>query len=311
MGDMVYRELNNIDWPISQVTFGGASVSGEGGGYGFGQMSETEAEGLLKSAWEQGISLFDTAPIYGFGLSEERFGKYLPREAKIVSKSGVHWHENKRVDMNNSPAITEKMLKESLKRLKRDVIDIYMIHWPDSKVDIRLCLEVLQRAKEIGQVNHIGLCNTNVEDLEKAKEICEIEVIQSELNAFNRDPFDQLQNKWKDVLSMSWGTFDKGILSGRVDEKRKFDSSDCRSWAPWWNKSEVKVKIGKVQKLKEILSDYEATLTDFCLSYNLSYYGLTTTIVGFKSAEDIAQVTSSLQRLLKRETIEEILVRWK
>jgi len=304
-------ELNNIGWSVPRLTFGGASISGEGGGYGFGAMSENEAEKLLLSAWEHGITLFDTAPIYGFGLSEERLGKYLPKAAKIISKSGVHWHENKRVDMTNSPAITEKMLHESLRRLKRDAVDIYMIHWPDNKVDIREPMQVLQKAKEEGLIKHIGLCNSNLDDLAKAQEVSQIDILQSELNAFNQAPFDQLNDQWKDKVSMSWGTFDKGILTGRVHEKRTFDSSDCRSWAPWWNKKDVQDKIVKVNKLKEILKDYNLNLTEFCLSFNLNYFGITTALIGFKTTEDVAQVTSSLQKLVKRETIEEILVRWK
>src|SRR5690606_24070798 len=77
--DMIYREIPGLDVKLPIITFGGASVSGEGGGYGFGKMSEAEAETLLKKAWDEGINLFDTAPIYGFGLSEERFGRYLPK----------------------------------------------------------------------------------------------------------------------------------------------------------------------------------------------------------------------------------------
>jgi aryl-alcohol dehydrogenase-like predicted oxidoreductase len=184
---MIYREYSGLSLPV--ITFGGAGISGEGGGYGFGAMSETEAEALLKSAWEKGFTLFDTAPIYGFGLSEERMGRYLPKEAMVVSKCGVDWHESKRVNMTNDPKTSERMLNESLKRLKRDVIDIYMVHWPDKKVDFRDTLQVLIRAKETGKIKHIGLCNTTLDELSLAKEVCQVEVIQSELNLFNQRPF--------------------------------------------------------------------------------------------------------------------------
>lgn len=218
------------------ITFGGASLSGEGGGYGFGEMSELEAEKLIHAAFDKGITLFDTAPIYGFGLSEERLGRYLPKNAQVVSKSGVDWHESKRVNMSNARDITEKMLHQSLKRLQRESIDLYMVHWPDSRVDIRIPLEVLKNAQLDGKIKHIGLCNTNLMDLNKAREICEIDAIQSELNLFNQMPFDSLEKEWSDKFSMGWGTFDKGILSGRVKGDRQFSAKDCRSWAPWWNK---------------------------------------------------------------------------
>lgn len=307
---MIYRNNEAFSVPLPVISFGGASLSGEGGGYGFGLLGESDAESLIRSAWEKGITLFDTAPIYGFGLSEERLGKYLPREAMVVSKSGVNWHDSKRVNMTNSREVTERMLAESLKRLKRDLIDVYMVHWPDSKVDIRVPLEVLTRAQERGEIKHIGLCNTNLEDLKRAKEICQVDVLQSELNLFNQEPFLRLDENWKGKFTMGWGTFDKGILTGRVTQDRKFNSEDCRSWAPWWNKKEVQAKVERTQKLQKILSDYDLSLQSFCLHYSIHYFGLSTCLIGFKTAEDIAQVTSSLQSVPSGEKIEEVLHRW-
>lgn len=305
---MDYRNIRDLSIP--QITFGGASLSGEGGGYGFGEMSEFQAESLLKASWGHGITLYDSAPIYGFGLSEERLGRYLPKEAMIISKCGVDWHPTKRVNMSNDPVIAEKMLHESLKRFNRDVIDIYMVHWPDPKFDIRKTLAVLIKAKEAGKIKHIGLCNTTLDDLHKAQEICEIDVLQSELNLFNQESFQRLGNEWKDKVSMSWGTFDKGILSGRVTADRKFSKEDARSWAPWWNKKEVAAKVERTEKLKDILSDYNLTLPQFCLQFNLQYFELTTCLIGFKSEMDLVQVTSNLRPLLMRERIEEVMKRW-
>lgn len=292
------------------ITFGGASLSGEGGGYGFGEMSELEAEKLIQAAFDNGITLFDTAPIYGFGLSEERLGRYLPKLAQIVSKSGVDWHESKRVNMSNAREVTEKMLHQSLKRLQRDSIDLYMVHWPDSRVDIRIPLEVLKNAQLAGKIKHIGLCNTNLIDLNKAKEICDIDAIQSELNLFNQMPFDSLEKEWSDKFSMGWGTFDKGILTGRVQSDRRFSASDCRSWAPWWNKKEVLLKIERVQKLDYILKEFNLSLTQFCLHFNLNYYGLSTCLIGLKSPSDILEVVSNLQTTLSKEKIQEVLGLW-
>jgi myo-inositol catabolism protein IolS len=307
---MIYRENDAFSKPLPVITFGGASLSGEGGGYGFGPLSEKEAQNLILCAWERGISLFDTAPIYGFGLSEERLGRYLPQEAMVISKSGVDWHDSKRVNMTNSRKVTEKMVLESLKRLNRESIDIYMIHWPDSKVDIRVPLEVLKRSQDEGKIKHIGLCNTTPEDLYKAQDICRVDVLQSELNLFNQEAFLRIGEEWKKKLTMGWGTFDKGILTGRVSHDRKFSKEDCRSWAPWWNKKDVLLKIQRTEKLKEILSDYNLSLQYFCIHYSIYYFGVSTCLVGFKSVEDIAQVTSSLQPILAREKIDQVLERW-
>lgn len=307
---MQYRENALLGKVLSVIGFGGAAISGEGGGYGFGTMTEADAEALLKEAWEAGINLFDTAPIYGFGLSEERMGKYLPKEALIVTKGGVDWHSTRRVNMSNDPKIIEKMLLESLKRLKREFIDVYMIHWPDARVDIRRPMEVLERYREKGVIQHLGLCNTNLHDLKRSEEIGPIKVIQSELNALNVSAYELLENQWKKYFTMSWGTFDKGILSGRVRENRQYDKSDCRSWAPWWNKKEVLLKIERVRKLADVLADYNISLTRFCLHFNLNHFGISSALIGVKSSKDLVEVTSNLQKNIPKETIEEIMNRW-
>ena len=86
------------------MAFGGAAISGEGGGYGFGNISEADSIELLHMSYDLGLRIFDTAPIYGFGLSEIRMGKAfkeMREKVFIVSKSGVTWGDNKRVDMSN------------------------------------------------------------------------------------------------------------------------------------------------------------------------------------------------------------------
>jgi len=307
---MIYRENTLLGRPVSAIGFGGAAISGEGGGYGFGVMTEADAEILLKQAWEMGINLYDSAPIYGFGLSEERLGKYLPKEAIIVTKGGVDWHSTRRVNMGNDPKTIEKMLLESLKRLKREFIDIYMIHWPDKKIDIRRPLEVLRKYQEKSVIAQVGLCNTNLEDLIKAKDVGPISCIQSELNILNTKAFDELEDEWKKYFSMSWGTLDKGILSGRVTEKREYDASDARSWAPWWNKKEVVIKIEKVKKLENILDDYSISLTQFCLHFSLNYYGISNCLIGFKKHKDLIEITSHLQNIPSRAIMSEVHKRW-
>ncbi len=307
---MLYRENSVLQRPVSVLGFGGAALSGEGGGYGFGDLDEAAAERLLKNTWEAGLNLYDTAPIYGFGLSEERLGKYLPKDAILVSKGGVDWHSSRRVNMTNSPQVIEKMLLESLKRLKRERIDVYMIHWPDKNIDIRRPMEILKKYQEKGAIAHLGLCNTNQQDLKLAQEIGEISFLQSELNVLRTQAFDDLNEVWKNHFTMSWGTLDKGILSGRVTSERKFDTSDARSWAPWWNKKEVLEKIERVKNLKTILNDYNLSLTQFCLNFNLHHYGVSCCLVGLKNNKDLIELTTYLQSPLSSQTITEVLNRW-
>jgi len=295
---MFYRKLGDTNLNSSFLGFGGASLSGEGGGYGMGLVSEKEAETLIKLAVDSGINIFDTAPIYGFGLSEERLGKYLPKNQFIISKGGVDWHENKRVNMSNDPKIISKMLHASLKRLKRDCIDLYMIHWPDPRVDITEPIKVLLKAKEDGKIRFIGLCNTNQDDLKKASALTTISVVQSEYNIFNTKAFQEISPLLASSTGfMGWGTFDKGILTGRVHEKRKYDSVDARSWAPWWKKQDLSQKLKIVKDLSEFCTSESLELIDAALAFGLLNPKNSCSLVGLKSPEDIQVAIKSLERL--------------
>lgn len=311
MSIMKTRRLATTDIYMSEITFGGASISGEGGGYGFGEIAENQAIKLLHGALDRGIHCFDTAPIYGFGLSEKRMGKAFKdrRESVfLISKSGVSWHENKRVNMTNDPVIAEKMLHQSLIDLQTDVIDLYMVHWPDKNIDIRDTLRVYKKAQDAGKIKYIGLCNTYLEDLEKAREVCDIKMVQSQFHWFDRgvtqDLFPYLKQHQKSF--MSWSTLGQGIISGRVQKDRKYDQSDARSWAPWWNKDEVNKKVEMMNKLQVKLQEYNKTGLHLAISFNLSFSELTTALVGVRSLEQLDSLINAYNNLLNNDELASI-----
>jgi len=283
-------------WSDSPFAFGGAAISAEGGGYGFGKTVDPAKE-LLNFAFDHGVRIFDTAPIYGFGHSENVLGEHFKKnrdQVKIISKSGVYWHDNQRVDMTNDPKITGKMLEDSLRRLQSDYIDLYMIHWPDAKVDIRRPMEVLSKAKNQGKIKHIGLCNTYPEDFKNASEVDLVEVVQSEHNIFHAPNPNMVETiKENEVSFMGWGTFDKGILTGRVNKKREqakdYDADDCRKNAPWWQQSVVLEKCDKVELLKPIAEELGMELTELALRYLYSHDWHSVTLMGAKSLKDWEQ----------------------
>jgi myo-inositol catabolism protein IolS len=312
------RKFGKLDWQVFPIGFGAASISGEGGGYGFGEISEEDALSLVSRSVELGFNLFDTAPIYGFGMSEQRLGKALKLKRKsvyIVSKCGVTWDINKRVDMNNDPKIALEMLEQSLKDLQTDYIDLYMVHWPDKRVDIRKTIEVLVRQKDKGKIRQIGLCNTFMEDLKKAEEITPIAALQDSWNLFS---YEDTQKRTEDALKtenyafMGYGTFDKGILTQRVTVDRKFDKADARSWAPWWKNQDRSRKYKAVEALRKILQPYGFSLSEFCLGFSLQYKTYTTTaLVGMRNDQQLLDVLASSQNLPSTKILEEILEKLK
>lgn len=299
---MFYRHFGHLETPISTLGFGGGAISGEGGGYGFGAISESESIDLLKEAVDLGINLFDTAPIYGFGASEVRMGKAfkdLREKVFLVSKCGVDWHANGRVNMDNRPEVAERMLGESLTRLNTDYIDLYMIHWPSKTVDIRESMEVLAKAKDEGKIKHIGLCNTTPEDIDKAKSVAPILAVQSEYNLFTREIETELFSKLSanGIGFMSYGTLDKGILTGRVTPERTYDEHDARSKAPWWKKADRSSKFKAMERLIPWLKEQGLTSESMALGAVLSSPVVSTALCGPRNQGQLRQLCEAMDRL--------------
>jgi len=305
------RPFGSIDFQVTEIAFGGGAISGEGGGYGFGHIGDEEAILLLQEAYDRGINIFDTAPVYGFGLSEKRMGKAFVRKRdkiSIVSKGGITWDDKRRIRIDNSPKVIQKMLEQSLKDLQTDYIDLYMIHWPDKNVDIRKPIEYLSRMKEEGKIRSIGLCNSFVEDIHRAFEIERIDVLQSELNLFNSSAKDNLFDviREKKMGFMSWGTLDKGILTGRVTPERKFDEVDARSWAPWWKNDDKTPKYNAMERINELLKEKEHSGLELALGYVLQFQELSTALCGVRNSQQLRTAIEALKNLPGKEILDEL-----
>lgn len=291
-----------------RLGFGCAGISGEGGGYSFGRSDKATALDLLHTAYDRGVTVYDTAPIYGHGLSEKRIGEafYSHREKVfLISKSGVSWHLNQRVNMSNDPLLTKKMLENSLRDLRSDYIDLYMIHWPDPRIDIRKTMEVLAKAKSDGKICSIGLCNTTEEEILLAEEIESIEAVQSEFNFFenrNKKLFNFL--KIKDIRFISWGTLDKGLLTRRASRTRTYEKNDYRGISKIWKKMNKEVKWGFLDSLH---NETQQTLLELALGYNFSYDLLDIALVGIRTIEQLESSLKAAKHCATRERVEEMI----
>jgi len=304
------RPLGSLAVQVSVIGFGGAAISGEGGGYGFGHITEDEALLLLRTSFERGITLFDTAPVYGFGMSEQRIGKALSTnrgKTVIVSKGGVTWDNNMRIGIDNSPKVIQQMLEQSLKDLRTDYIDLYMIHWPDKNIDIRKPLEYLSRAKDEKKILAIGLCNSCVDDIAKASEVDRIDVLQGELNLFNSSTYETLESTLQEEKMgfMSWGTLDKGILTGRVTPDRLFDEVDARSWAPWWKKADRSHKYRTMKRIGDLLQESNHSGLELALGYVLHFDEVSSALCGMRDTEQLDSAVNALNNLPAHDILEE------
>lgn len=303
---------------VSRVGFGGAAISGEGGGYGFGDISEREAIDLLSAVLDEGINLFDTAPVYGFGLSESRIGKAFARKRDrvfLVSKGGVSWQENRRIFHSNKRDLLSRMLDQSLSRLQTDYLDLYLIHWPDAQVPITETLEFLHNSQQSGKIRAYGFSNYSITGLHEILALSPIHAIQHEYNVFKRASFREIG---KFAIShnlgvMGYGTFNKGILTGHVTLEREklqqFSKTDLRSWAPWWKREDRTYQYAFVKDLELLLKESGYGLLDFALGFSLAEPSISTALCGMRSISQLREITAALDHLPSPCLVKELLIR--
>ncbi len=280
--------------------FGGGGLSGPAGGYGFGDVSEAQAREALESAFEAGIRLYDTAPIYGFGLSEKRMGDFfhanpgLRNECQVVTKLGVDWDEQQNVSVSNSPETVKRMLSQSLERLKIDSVDVYMIHWPDANTPIADTMNELVKLQQEGLFKSIGVSNFTPEQIDEAEKIARVDVVQSPFSLLSATAEEALLPHCREGKRgfMSYGTLAKGILSGTVTEKRRFEESDVRSRGNKITGQYLAVKE-EVEEFLQIAKDMGISGSQLAAAWVLSRSGVSTALCGTKNLSQVQEVVAA------------------
>src|SRR3954468_22268342 len=159
------------------------------GGWMWGGTDEAQAIAAVRSAIERGVTLIDTAPVYGFGRSEEIVGKALAGglrdKVQIATKVGLNW-KNGQVFRDCDPARIRREIEDSLRRLRTDVVDLYQVHWPDLETPIGETAQTLDDLYREGKIRAIGVSNYSVAQMETFRETARLDAVQPPYNLFER-----------------------------------------------------------------------------------------------------------------------------
>ena len=141
------------------------------GGWMWGGADESDSIRTIHKALDLGINFIDTAPVYGFGRSEEIVGKALrehPEKERVIvaTKCGLEWDADQRqIRRNSSPDRIRQEVDDSLRRLGRERIDLYQIHWPDANTPFEDSMAALEQLRNVGKIRAIGLSNFDREQI--------------------------------------------------------------------------------------------------------------------------------------------------
>jgi aryl-alcohol dehydrogenase-like predicted oxidoreductase len=236
---MHYRTLGPSGMQVSLLGYGGWAL----GKKGWPGVDEKEARKTLEACIGQGINFFDTAPVYGFGRSEEVFGEVLSgmrQQVIIATKCGLRWDERGYVKHNLSRDSIAWEMEHSLRRLKTDYIDLYQIHWPDRHTPLEESLEKLSELQAQGTIRHIGLSNFSPELIEKALALTHIVSVQEAYNMLQRGAEAALLPLCRrhDIGFICYSPLAQGLLGNALGPDFKPGRHDVRRLNPLYRNRE-------------------------------------------------------------------------
>jgi aryl-alcohol dehydrogenase-like predicted oxidoreductase len=231
------------------------------GGWMWGGTDEQQSIDTIWAAVDQGINLIDTAPVYGFGVSEEIVGKAiadagLRAHTVIATKVGLEWRDGK-VYRNATRERIMQEIDDSLRRLRTDYIDVYQVHWPDPLVPIEETAEAMRILHQQGKIRAIGVSNFSVAQMERFRQVAPLHVLQPPYNLFERAidteilPYCLANN----IATFGYGALCRGLLSGRMQPDTTFDGDDLRRADPKFQPPRFAQYLAAVRQLDQLAQD--------------------------------------------------------
>ncbi|HEY1469937.1 MAG TPA: aldo/keto reductase [Candidatus Acidoferrum sp.] len=225
-----YINIHGTTLNSSRIALGTWAI----GGWMWGGTDEAESVRTIHAALDQGINLIDTAPIYGYGRSEEIVGKAVRQYGQrnkvlLATKVGIDWTTG-RIERNSTRPRILQEFEDSLRRLQTDYIDIYQVHWPDPLVPIEETAATLRELYEQEKICAIGVSNHSPEQMVRFETVAPLHTIQPPYNLFEReierDVLPYALNHH--ITTLTYGALCRGLLSGAMSADRQFSKDDMR-----------------------------------------------------------------------------------
>jgi aryl-alcohol dehydrogenase-like predicted oxidoreductase len=269
---MQKRRLGNSDLEVSAIGLGCMGLS-----YGYGPATDTQdAITLIRTAFERGVTFFDTAEAYGPYKNEELLGEALAPfrdQVVIATKFGFEFDANGgQSGMNSRPEHIREVAEAALKRLKTDVIDLFYQHRVDPNVPIEDVAGAVKDLIQDGKVKHFGLSEAGVQTIRRAHAVRPVTALQSEYSLWWREPEQEILPTLEElgIGFVPFSPLGKGFLTGKIDETTTFDSKDFRNVVPRFSPEARKANYALVDLLGQIAARKQATPAQIALAWLLA-----------------------------------------
>lgn len=317
---MLYRSVDRLkEYKFSVLGFGCWSLGGKSG---WSSATDIDSLNAIACAIDNGVSFFDTAPVYGFGTSEQLLGKAIKgkRDSLIIaSKCGLVWDDSKKIRNNLKWESVEQEINNSLTRLNIDYIDIYQLHWPDKNVGVAELSETIEKIIATEKVKYVGLSNFSFEDLKFLSKNQKVVSFQGLYNILeqNEESYHGISLDYKlghDILpfveqnNMAFFPYSplmQGLLTDNFNST-KITKKDIRINNPKFAHDNLKLYLNKRIELKKIAEETGYSLLELAYAWLKHQTGITSIISGATKKEQVEQNICALESVLNDDLFEQI-----
>jgi aryl-alcohol dehydrogenase-like predicted oxidoreductase len=307
---MIYNKLGDSELDISAITFGAWAI----GGWMWGGANKEDAIKAIHQAIDLGINTFDTAPVYGFGQSEEITGLALEGKRSdiiLLTKFGLRWNEKmgqfyfSSSDNSGNPVDIyrysgkESIIKEcedSLRRLKTDYIDLYQIHWEDPTTPVEETFEAVLQLIQQGKVRYAGVCNYSIELVNRASSIVPVVSNQVPYSMVYRDiESDVIPYSLENSMGiLAYSPLQRGILTGKIRPGHVFGEGDHRPTTKFYKEPNLTRINQFLENIRPIAQSRNVSLAQLVINWTVSQPGITSALVGARDPEQVKENARAL-----------------
>jgi len=311
---MRYRPLGQSSIQASVVGFGAWAI----GGWMWGGADEREAVRAIRAALDSGITLIDTAPAYGLGLSEELVGEAIAgrrEQVVLATKCGLVWHTGGgRFFFNQGGKPVHRYLggdsiryelEQSLKRLRTDYVDLYQTHWQDPTTPIEETMTALVDLKRQGKIRAIGVSNASVGDIRQYQRLGPVDTDQEKYSLLDRGHEAALLPNCREqgIAVLAYSPLANGLLTGKIGPERVFTGDDLRRNNPRFsveNRARIQGVLAQIQPIAKL---HGLTLGQLVIAWTLAQPGLTHALVGARDPRQAVENAGASDAILSDEEL--------
>ncbi|MFS0726354.1 aldo/keto reductase [Paenibacillus sp. 1P07SE] len=299
---MQQKQLGNSNIHVSSI---GLGMMGMSPGF-YGETDDEQSIQTIHRALDIGVTMFDTADVYGNGHNEELLGRALQgrREQAIIATKFAYTPNFESI--SGHPDYVKKAVEDSLRRLNTDYIDLYYQHRVDPHIPIEETVGAMADLVKAGKVRALGLSEASAATIRRAHAVHPISALESEYSLWSRDIEEEILPTVRElgITHVAYSPLSRGFISGELRTFEDLAADDLRRWMPRFQGDNFRKNIEVVDKIKEIALEKNCTPSQLAIAWTMAKGALP--IPGTKRITYLEENAAAADILLTKEDLERI-----